>query len=186
MTYQLIPPDEHRRNFAEKEIQTWNYHFVGVFTGTAATFPMYLWCHSIPQAKRQLVLLRQSNVNPRISAYAHVYGPNNYDAKPFVPIGMEYLVHNKPRQRKLFAEHWKKGYVLEIYFEHYRAWNICMKVSHKTRISATFFHKHKYFSNPTFKPEGEIITAIRKPDRHTQKQNSPSPTVVPPQWTNKT
>ena len=81
MTYQLVPPNDHHRNIVEKATQTWKYHFVGVLNGTASTFPMHLWCQSIPQSERQLLLLRQSNVNPRISAYAHVYDPHNYDAK---------------------------------------------------------------------------------------------------------
>ena len=105
MTYQLIPPDDHHRNIAENSIQTWKDHFVGVLTGTESTFPMHLWCQSIPQAERQLLLLQQSNVNPRIYAYSHVYGLHNYNTKTFVPIGMSSIFHDKPRQRKLFAEH---------------------------------------------------------------------------------
>ena len=100
MTYQLVPPNDHCRKISEKAIQTWKDHFVGVLTGTTSTLTMNLWCQSTPQAKRQLLLLRQSNVNPQIPGYAHIYGPHNYDAKPFVPIGMESLVHNKPCQRE--------------------------------------------------------------------------------------
>ena len=104
----------------KKAIQTWKDHFVGVLTGTADTFPMHLWCQSIAQAERQLLLLRQFNVNPQISAYTHLCSPHNYDAKPFVPIDMESLVHDNPRQRKSFAEHFQEGYVLGTSFEHYR------------------------------------------------------------------
>ena len=159
MTYQLVPPDDHRRNIAEKAIQTWKDHFVGVLSGAAASFPMHLWCQTIPQVERQLLLLRQSNVNPKISAYAHVYGPHNYDAAPFVPIGMESLVHDKPRRRKTFAEHCRKGYVLGTSFEHYRCWSMWMKDSRATRISATVFHKHKYISNPTVTAADAVIAA---------------------------
>ena len=94
MTYQLVPPDEHRRNFAEKAIQTWKDHFVSVLSGTAENFPLHLWCQLIPQMEHQLNLLQQSNANPKVSAYAHIYGPHNYNTTPFVPIGMEALVHN--------------------------------------------------------------------------------------------
>jgi hypothetical protein len=69
--------------------------------------------------EQQLLLLQQSNTNPKVSAYAHVYGQHNYDAAPFVPIGMETLVHEKPHRQKSFAEHCKKGYVLGTSFEHY-------------------------------------------------------------------
>ena len=66
----------------------------------------------LPQMDRQLLLLWQSNTNPKISAHAHVYGQHNYDAAPFVPIGMETLVHEKPHRQKSFTEHCKKGFVL--------------------------------------------------------------------------
>ena len=92
ITYQLVPPGDHCRNIAEKAIQTWKDHFVGVLSGTAETFPLHLWCQAIPQAERQLLLLHQSNVDTKILAYAHVYGQHDYDAAPFVLIGMETLV----------------------------------------------------------------------------------------------
>ena len=114
MSYQLVPPDDHRRNITERAIQTRKNHFVGVLSGAAATFPLHLWCQSIPQAERQLMLLSMSNVNPKISSYAHVYGQHGYIAEPFVPIGMESLVHNKPNRRKTFASHCRNVYVLAL------------------------------------------------------------------------
>ena len=94
MTYQLVPPDDHRRNIAEQEIQTWKNHFVRVLSGAASTFPLHLWCRFIPQAERQLLLLSHSNVNTHIL----VYGQHEYSAELFVPIGMESLVHDKPQR----------------------------------------------------------------------------------------
>ena len=44
MSYQLVPPDVHRRNIAERSIQMWKIHFIGILAGTAATFPLQLWC----------------------------------------------------------------------------------------------------------------------------------------------
>ena len=159
MTYELVPPDNHRRNLAKKAIQTWKDHFVGVLSGTADTFPLHLWCQAIPQAERQLLLLQQSNIHPHLSAYAHVYGPHNYDAHPFVPIGMETLVHEKPKRRKTFAEHCKKGFVLGTSFEHYRAWTMWMNDTRATRVSGTVFHKHKYISTPAVTPADAVIAA---------------------------
>ena len=99
MTYELVPPDEHRRNIAEKAIQTFKDHFIGVLSGCAKSMPMHLWCQLLPQVERQLLLLWQSRVNPGMSAYAHVYqGQHDYSKHPFVPIGMEALVHEKPHK----------------------------------------------------------------------------------------
>ncbi len=66
--YKLVPPGEHRRNIAERAIQTWKNHFVGVLTGLHGSFPMHLWCRIIPQAEMQLNLLRNSTIAPNVSA----------------------------------------------------------------------------------------------------------------------
>ena len=66
MTYQLVPPDEHRRIIAEQEIQTWKKHCVSVLSGAASTFLLHLWCRVIPQSERQLLLLSHSNVNTTV------------------------------------------------------------------------------------------------------------------------
>eukprot|EP00804_Cyclotella_cryptica_P025152 CCRYP_013001-RA/>CCRYP_013001-RA protein AED:0.31 eAED:0.31 QI:0/-1/0/1/-1/1/1/0/468 len=159
MTYQLVPPDDHRRNIAEKAIQTWKDHFVSALSGTADNFPLHLWCQLIPQMERQLNLLRQSNNNPKISSYAHLYGHHDYNSHPFVPIGMEALVHDKPHRRKSFAQHCTKGFVLGTSPKHYRCWTVWTPVSQSTRISATVFFKHKYITNPTVTPADAIIAA---------------------------
>ena len=57
-------------------------------------------------------------MNPKISAYAHLYGTYDYNAAPFVPVGMETLVHDNPIRRGTFAEHYSKGLVLSTSFEH--------------------------------------------------------------------
>jgi hypothetical protein len=57
MTYELVPPEEHRCNMAEKAIQTFKDHFVGVLSGCAPSMPIHLWCQLLPQVERQLLLL---------------------------------------------------------------------------------------------------------------------------------
>ena len=80
---------------------------------------MHLWDLVMPQAERQLLLPRQSNANPKISAYAYLYGPHNYNAKSFVPISTETLIHEKTSKRKTFAQHCVKWWVLGTTMEHY-------------------------------------------------------------------
>ena len=162
MTFHMAMADDHRRNISEKSIQTWKDHFIGFMRGTTTTFPLHLCCQAIPQAERQLLLLRKSNLNPAISAYAYMYGTHDYNAKPFVPIGMETLVHNKPCRRKKFAEHFRKVHVLGTSFKHYRALIIWTKEIKTTRISGTVLHKHKYINNPDVAPEDRVVTALDK------------------------
>ena len=119
MTFELVPPDNHRCNMAEKAIQTFKDHFVGVLSGCAPTFPLHLWCQLLPQVERQLLLLCQSRLHPNLSAYAHVYGHHDYNRHLFIPIGMEALVHNKPHKFRTYAEHCKKAFVLGTSPDHY-------------------------------------------------------------------
>jgi hypothetical protein len=120
MTYELVPPDNHGHNMAEKAIWTFKDHFVGVLSGCAPTFPLHFWCQLLLQVERQLLLPRQSQLHPNLSAYAHVYGHHNYNKHPFVSIGMEALVHNKPHKCCTYAEHCKKAFVFGTSTEHYQ------------------------------------------------------------------
>ena len=58
MTFQLVPPEDHRCNASEKAIQTWKDHSIAALSGTAEDFPLHLWCQAIPKMERQLCLLR--------------------------------------------------------------------------------------------------------------------------------
>ena len=102
MNFQLVPPYDHLHNLAEKAIQAWKDHFVGVMIGTAAAFPVHIWFQSIPQAEQKLLLLKQSHIHPKVSEYAQVYGLHNYNAEPFMPIILETLVHGKLKRRGAF------------------------------------------------------------------------------------
>ena len=157
-----MPPDDHLQNLAEKAIQTWKDNFIGVMSDTAETFPVHLWCQAIPQAERQLFLIGKSHVNPKVSEYAQVYGPHDYNTAPFVQIGMETLMRGKTKRWGAFADHCIKCYVLGTAFEHYRSWKMWMKETRATIISATVFHKHKYITNPSVTPEDRVMATAGK------------------------
>ncbi len=41
--FQLVPPDMHRPNQAERAIRTFKDHFLAILAGVDSTFPPYLW-----------------------------------------------------------------------------------------------------------------------------------------------
>ena len=139
MTFHFVPSDDHQHNLAEKAIQTWKYHFIGIMSGTAAMLPVHLWYQAIPQADQQLLNLRQPHVHPKVSAYAQVYGPHNYNVAPFVTIGIETLMHGKPKQRDTFAEYCIKDYILGKDFEHSRACKMWMKDTRAAKSPQQFY-----------------------------------------------
>jgi len=88
MTYQLVPPHDHRRNRAEKAIQIFKDHFVAVLCGANKEFPLTLWDLRLPQAKATLNMLQPSWMMPTISAYTYVWGQHDYNANPFAPLAI--------------------------------------------------------------------------------------------------
>ncbi len=63
-TLQLVPPDMHRHNQAERAICTYKNHFLAILAGVDSVFSPYLWDLLLPQAKLTLNLLRQATLNP--------------------------------------------------------------------------------------------------------------------------
>ena len=68
MTFQLVPPHDHRRNIAEKAIQTFKGHFISILCGTDKNSPLHLWCCLLPQAEHTLNMLQSARVAPNVFA----------------------------------------------------------------------------------------------------------------------
>jgi hypothetical protein len=83
--YQLAPPHIHRRNNAEREIQTFKNHFIAGLCSVDPNFPLKLWDKLLPQATITLNILRKSKINPRMSAYAQLNGHFDFNRTPFPP-----------------------------------------------------------------------------------------------------
>jgi hypothetical protein len=62
--YQLVPPHCHRRNTAERDIQTFKEHFVSGLASVDPDFPLHLWDHLLPQTEMTWNLLRKSRQHP--------------------------------------------------------------------------------------------------------------------------
>ena len=74
MQHELVPKGQHRRNIAEKAIQTWKAHAIGVFSGMSNKCPLAIWDLLLQQIDMQVNLLRQSNIAPKVSAWADLHG----------------------------------------------------------------------------------------------------------------
>ena len=123
MEHELLPPNNHRRSIAERCIQHFKSHFIGILCGVDPSFPMHAWCRLLEQAEMTLNLLRQSNVAPNISAHAHVYGPHNFMRHPLAPIGVAVQSYEMPNQRRSWDPRSIDGWYLGTSFEHYRCYS---------------------------------------------------------------
>ena len=99
ISYQLVPPHVHRRNAAERAINTWKDHLISGLCTTDPSFPMHLWDRLLPQCDMTLNMMQTSRINLSLSAYHQLHGQYNYDATTMIPPGTKVVMHEKPKQR---------------------------------------------------------------------------------------
>ena len=131
MKFQLVPPTDHRRNTAEKSIQTFKDHFVSMLCGTDDSFPMQWWCQLLRHAGTQLNILRTSKTVPVISAFAHMYGAHNYDSHPWSILGISVQIHVMPSKRR--------SWEAQPAWDHYRCHRVWVKETKSERVGQTVF-----------------------------------------------
>ena len=85
--FQLVPPHLHRRNAAERAIQTFKHHFLAILASCDPDFPIREWDRLLDQAELTLNLMRNSRLNPKLSAYAQLFGNFDFNATPIAPPG---------------------------------------------------------------------------------------------------
>ena len=72
--YQLVTPNIHIANNAERAIKTFKNHLISVLYRVDTYFHLQLWYTLLQQAIISLKFLRQSRTLPHISAYTHIFG----------------------------------------------------------------------------------------------------------------
>ena len=147
LSYQLTPPHIHRINAAERAIRTFKNHFLAGLATVDPSFPINEWDRLIPQAEITLNLLRQSRINPRLSAYSILHGHYDFNKHPMAPPGTKIVVHVKPAQRPSWGYHGDDGFYIGPALEHYRCVKCLMASTRHVRISDTvqFFPHHVAF-----------------------------------------
>ncbi len=107
-------------------------------------------------------LLRQSNVAPKILAFAHVHGHHDYMKKPFAPLGCAIHSHVKPDDRRSWDARADAGFNLGTSMEHHRCYSIYITKMQAMQVSDTVNFKHQYITNPTVSPESLVVAAVQQ------------------------
>ena len=162
MQYELVPAGQHRRNVAEKAIQTWKAHFISVLCGVSLSFPMNLWDTMLEQVDMTCNMQRMSNANPKVSAHAYLNGPHDFNRMPLAPLGIDCMMYITPDKRKTFGTKAVKAWYTGTSKEHYRYYNGWCADTRATRGSETVFFKHKYITNPAVTPEDAVVHAAQE------------------------
>jgi hypothetical protein len=109
-----------------------------------------------------LNLLQQSNVAPKISAFAHVHGHHNYMKKPFAPLGCRIHSHVEPGNRRSWDARASAGFNLGMSIEHHCCYRVYITKMRATQVSDTVNFKHQYITNPTVSPESLVVAAAQQ------------------------
>ena len=135
--YQLVPPDMHRRNAAERAIRVWKNHFVTGLCLVDPNFPKQEWDRLVEHAYITINLLRNARANPKLSAYSYLHGPFDFNRTPLAPPGTKVLVHSKPSNRASWDPHGIEGWFIGPSMEHYRCVKCYMPKTFAERDSDT-------------------------------------------------
>ena len=102
--YQLVPPNVHRRNIAERAIREFKAHFLEILVGVDPEFPKFMWDNLLVQAELTIKLLRQAILNPRMSAWEYYNEAFDYSDTSLGPIGCKIIIHNTSNKRKYWDQ----------------------------------------------------------------------------------
>ena len=68
--------------------------------------------------------MRNSRVNPHLSAYCHVWGNFDFNKTPMAPLGTKLLVHIKPEIRESWAPRATNGWYIGPALRHYHCYRV--------------------------------------------------------------
>jgi hypothetical protein len=159
-TIQLVPPDNHKQNLAERAIKTFKNHLKAILAGVDDGFPMRLWDKLLSQTILTLNLLCQSNVAPTVAAWQYIHVPFDYKKMPLAPMGCAVQIHKSSERQETWAANTINGWYLPTSPEHHQCHRTYVKKTKSERISDTVFFKHRYSTQPTVTPADTIIKAL--------------------------
>ena len=108
-----------------------------------------------------LKLLRNSRVNPALSAYAYLFGTYGFNKSPMAQPGTRVIVHKKPGNRTSWYHHGSNCWYIGPSLYQY----ICMQCYMTTtncivQITDTLHYIPKAFASPKTTTEGYMQQAI--------------------------
>ena len=124
VAFQFVLPHLHRTNAAKRAIATYKDHLIAVLRSCNPSFPMHLWYRFIPQSTLTLNLLRQSRINPHLSAEAQLNGAFDFNRTPLAPPGTKVLVFEAPGFCPTWAPHGVTGWYIGSAPRHYRCYRV--------------------------------------------------------------
>ena len=158
--YQLVPPNVHRRNLAERAIRTFKAHFLEILAGVYPNFPKYMWDNLLVQTELTISLLRQATLNQIISAWEYYNGAFYYTATPLGPISCKIIIQATSNKRKSWDQRGREGFSLGPALKHYRCIQAIDRKTKALIITDTAKYLHEYLTQPHITAEDRMTHAI--------------------------
>ena len=160
--YQLVPPNTHQSNTAERAIRAVKAHFLPILAGVAPDFPRNVWDLLLPQTELTLNLLRQATLDPTQSAWSYFHGPFNYDTTPIGTLGCDIIAYKKTGTRYSWDFRCAAGWNVGVALQHFHCHTIVAKSTRTSQISDTVEFRHHHLAQPTVIPMDRIVHGVNK------------------------
>jgi hypothetical protein len=160
-TFQLVPPDMHRRNWAERAICMFKDCFLAILASVDSAFPPYLWDLLLLQAKLTLNLLQQATLNPQISAWDFFQWPFDFNKMPLGPVGCCVLIFPLPASCWSWDFHAKNGFYIGPALESYCCFKLVNADTKSQVISNRVKFCHSNLSVPAPSTEDRIVHGLQ-------------------------
>ena len=144
--FQLDPPHMHRQNTAEGTIRTCKDHFISGFSTTDPDFPIIKWNQLLSQCFITLNLLRNSRVNPALSACAYLFGPYDFNKYLMAPPVTHVIFHNKHGNLTSWGHHGTPGWYIGPSLDRYICIQCYIPATGIVQITDTLQYIPKAFS----------------------------------------
>ena len=86
----------------------------------------------------------------------------NYSATPLGLLGINIIVHAKPRRRQSWDFRSKDGWSIGVSLKHYRFQVVTLKLSKSTVISDTTEFRHHHITQPTVTPADRVTRGLQQ------------------------
>ena len=160
ISYQLVPPNLHRVNAAERAIQTFKDHFLAILAGAHPDFPAHEWDRLLEQAEITLNLLRNSRANPKLSSYAYLFGNFDFNKTPMVPCGTKVVAHIKPDKNTSWGFKGEEGWYIGPATEHYRCLKCYFPATRSVRVVDTVQLFEHNVTIPSTSTEDHLLQSV--------------------------
>ena len=140
--FQLVPPDNHRYNRAERGVDIFKNRFIAMRAALDPEYPIATeWQRLLPRVEIAINISIPCATDPTISAWHGINGmAYDFSRFPLAPPGCKVLVHDSRSKRDSWDNHGTLGWCLEPSFRHYRAQRVFIPSTGAERITTSLHY----------------------------------------------